>query len=81
VSAADDAYVNARSMSRLHAAWEGSELRTVTGGHVSSYFAHNSTFATAVADSIQSLSTVEAAAATAAALKSGRPMVVAPVNN
>ncbi len=40
MAARDDAYVAPRSVRQLHAYWEGSELRLVSGGHVSAFLMH-----------------------------------------
>jgi hypothetical protein len=55
VAAESDAYVSTDSVRQLHAYWEGSELRLVSGGHVSAFLLHQPTFRQAVLDSLQRL--------------------------
>lgn len=39
----------------LQKAWPGSEVRWVTGGHVSSFFLHNDAFRKAIVDALDRL--------------------------
>lgn len=57
VAAESDAYVSTESVRQLHRYWEGSELRLVSGGHVSAFLLHQSSFRQAVLDSLQRLGT------------------------
>ncbi|GLC41459.1 hypothetical protein PLESTM_001198100 [Pleodorina starrii] len=53
VAARDDAYVSTESVRQLHAYWGGgSELRMVSGGHVSAFLMHQEAFRTAIRDSL-----------------------------
>ncbi|GLI69895.1 hypothetical protein VaNZ11_014551 [Volvox africanus] len=52
VAAQDDAYVSSESVQQLHRYWQGSELRMVTGGHVSSFLMHQEAFREAIRDSL-----------------------------
>jgi predicted alpha/beta hydrolase family esterase len=55
VAAESDAYVSTDSVRQLHAYWPGSELRLVSGGHVSAFLLHQPAFRRAVLDSLQRL--------------------------
>eukprot|EP00963_Diacronema_lutheri_P005959 scaffold492_cov341-Pavlova_lutheri.AAC.21 len=52
VAAKHDAYVPIRSSMMLHEAWPGSELRWVSGGHVSSYLFQGHRFRQAILDAM-----------------------------
>ncbi|KAJ9529309.1 hypothetical protein QJQ45_007990 [Haematococcus lacustris] len=52
VAATDDAYVSVQSVRELHHYWPGSELRLVSGGHVTAFLLHQNTFRTAILDSL-----------------------------
>ncbi|GFR48319.1 hypothetical protein Agub_g10201 [Astrephomene gubernaculifera] len=56
IAARDDAYVSTQSVEQLHRYWEGSELRMVSGGHVSAFLMHQEAFRTAIKDSLTRLS-------------------------
>lgn len=55
VAATDDAYVARWSPEALHRHWEGSDLRLVPGGHVSSFIVHQPAFRRAILDSLDRL--------------------------
>ncbi|KAL6747690.1 hypothetical protein V8C86DRAFT_1799326 [Haematococcus lacustris] len=55
VAATDDAYVSVQSVRELHHYWPGSELRLVSGGHVTAFLLHQNTFRTAILDSLMRL--------------------------
>ncbi|KAL2652340.1 hypothetical protein R1flu_020468 [Riccia fluitans] len=55
VAATDDGYIPKYSMQQLHAAWPESEVRWVTGGHVSSFILHNKAFQQAIRDGLRRL--------------------------
>ncbi|GIL81836.1 hypothetical protein Vretimale_1426 [Volvox reticuliferus] len=52
VAARDDAYVSPESVQQLHRYWQGSELRMVTGGHVSAFLMHQEAFREAIRNSL-----------------------------
>ncbi|EFJ51214.1 hypothetical protein VOLCADRAFT_43395, partial [Volvox carteri f. nagariensis] len=52
VAARDDAYVSCESVQQLHRYWQGSELRMVTGGHVSAFLMHQGVFREAIRESL-----------------------------
>ncbi|KXZ50280.1 hypothetical protein GPECTOR_17g919 [Gonium pectorale] len=52
VAARDDAYVSGESVRQLHEYWPGSELRMVSGGHVSAFLMHQDAFRQAIRDSL-----------------------------
>lgn len=56
VAATDDGYIPRHSILELQQAWPGSEVRWVTGGHVSSFILHNDAFRRAIRDSLDRLS-------------------------
>lgn len=51
----DDGYIPRHSVMELQKAWPGSEVRWVTGGHVSSFFLHNDAFRKAIVDGLDRL--------------------------
>lgn len=53
VAARDDAYVSRESVQQLHRYWGGSELRMVSGGHVSAFVMHQEAFRGAIRDSLR----------------------------
>jgi len=55
VAATDDGYIPKHSVLQLQNAWPGSEVRWVTGGHVSSFLLHNSEFRRAIVDGLSRL--------------------------
>ncbi|CAM6093721.1 unnamed protein product [Calypogeia fissa] len=55
VAALNDGYIPTHSVLQLHKAWPESEVRWVTGGHVSSFILHNKTFQTAIRDGLERL--------------------------
>ncbi|XP_072962932.1 uncharacterized protein [Typha angustifolia] len=55
VSATDDGYIPKHSVLELQRAWPGSEVRWVTGGHVSSFLLHNDAFRKAIVDALDRL--------------------------
>ncbi|XP_078443198.1 alpha/beta hydrolase family protein [Wolffia australiana] len=55
VAATDDGFVPGHSVLELQKAWPGSEVRWVTGGHVSSFLLHNDAFRKAIVDSLERL--------------------------
>ncbi|KAJ3679033.1 hypothetical protein LUZ60_017044 [Juncus effusus] len=55
VAATDDAYIPKHSVMELQKAWPGSEVRWVTGGHVSSFFLHGDAFRKAIVDALDRL--------------------------
>ncbi|MQM16615.1 hypothetical protein Taro_049572 [Colocasia esculenta] len=55
VAATDDGYIPKHSVLELQKAWPGSEVRWVTGGHVSSFLLHNDAFRRAIIDSLNRL--------------------------
>nr|CAB3445966.1 unnamed protein product [Digitaria exilis] len=55
VGATDDGYIPRHSVMELQKAWPGSEVRWVTGGHVSSFFLHNDAFRKAIVDALNRL--------------------------
>ncbi|CAA7407981.1 unnamed protein product [Spirodela intermedia] len=55
VAATDDGYIPRHSVMELQKAWPGSEVRWVTGGHVSSFLFHNDAFRKAIIDSLDRL--------------------------
>ncbi|KAK1259726.1 hypothetical protein QJS04_geneDACA010361 [Acorus gramineus] len=55
VAATDDGYIPKHSVLELQRAWPGSEVRWVTGGHVSSFLLHNDHFRKAIVDSLDRL--------------------------
>lgn len=48
----DDGYIPKHSVLELQKAWPGSEVRWVTGGHVSSFLLHNGEFRRAIVDGL-----------------------------
>lgn len=52
VAATDDGYIPNHSVLELQKAWPGSEVRWVTGGHVSSFILHNGEFRRAIVDGL-----------------------------
>lgn len=52
VAATDDGYIPKHSVLELQRAWPGSEVRWVTGGHVSSFLLHNDAFRKAIVDGL-----------------------------
>ncbi|KAG2499676.1 hypothetical protein HYH03_002611 [Edaphochlamys debaryana] len=52
VAARDDAYVSRESVDQLHSYYSGSELRMVSGGHVSAFLMHQDAFRSAIRDSM-----------------------------
>lgn len=55
VAALGDAYVSPESVGKLQQRFEGSEMRYLTGGHVSSFLSHQQAFRIAIADSLRKL--------------------------
>ncbi|KAG7027768.1 Protein ABHD18 [Cucurbita argyrosperma subsp. argyrosperma] len=55
VAATDDGYIPKHSVLELQKAWPGSEVRWVTGGHVSSFILHNNEFRRAIVDGLDRL--------------------------
>ncbi|GAB4843816.1 hypothetical protein Ancab_013778 [Ancistrocladus abbreviatus] len=55
VAATDDGYIPNHSVVELQKAWPGSEVRWVTGGHVSSFLLHNGEFRRAIVDGLNRL--------------------------
>ncbi|CAL9136932.1 unnamed protein product [Musa acuminata var. zebrina] len=55
VAATDDGYIPKHSVLELQKAWPGSEVRWVTGGHVSSFLLHNDEFRKAIVDALNRL--------------------------
>ncbi|KAL2923769.1 Protein ABHD18 [Bienertia sinuspersici] len=55
VGATDDGYIPNHSVLELQKAWPGSEVRWVTGGHVSSFILHNGEFRRAIVDGLDRL--------------------------
>lgn len=55
VAATDDAYVGRESVEEMHRFLQGSELRWVPGGHVSSFFLHHGLFRKAIRDALMKL--------------------------
>ncbi|KAF2307809.1 hypothetical protein GH714_032031 [Hevea brasiliensis] len=55
VAATDDGYIPKHSVLELQKAWPGSEVRWVTGGHVSSFLLHNDEFRKAIVDGLNRL--------------------------
>ncbi|KAK4762170.1 hypothetical protein SAY87_030054 [Trapa incisa] len=55
VAATDDGYIPKHSVLELQKAWPGSEVRWVTGGHVSSFILHNGEFRRAIVDGLNRL--------------------------
>ncbi|XP_074306977.1 uncharacterized protein LOC141642166 [Silene latifolia] len=55
VAATDDGYIPNHSVLELKKAWPGSEVRWVTGGHVSSFLLHNGEFRKAIIDGLDRL--------------------------
>lgn len=55
VGATEDAYVDREAIMDLHAFLEGSEVRWVPGGHVSSFILHQQAFRDAIVDSLARL--------------------------
>ncbi|KAK1367461.1 hypothetical protein POM88_043022 [Heracleum sosnowskyi] len=55
VAATDDGYIPKHSVLELQKAWPGSEVRWVTGGHVSSFLLHNDEFRRAIIDGLDRL--------------------------
>ncbi|CAD7697002.1 unnamed protein product [Ostreobium quekettii] len=53
VAARDDAYVSPDSVLEVHRYWEGSEMRWVPGGHVSSFLFQTEAFCGAIKDSVR----------------------------
>lgn len=51
----DDGYIPKHSVLELQKAWPGSEVRWVTGGHVSSFLLHNGEFRRAIIDGLNRL--------------------------
>ena len=51
----DDGYIPKHSVMELQKAWPGSEVRWVTGGHVSSFLLHNGEFRRAIVDGLNRL--------------------------
>lgn len=51
----DDGYIPKHSVLELQKAWPGSEVRWVTGGHVSSFILHNGEFRKAIVDGLNRL--------------------------
>lgn len=52
VAATDDGYIPKHSVLELQKAWPGSEVRWVSGGHVSSFLLHNGEFRRAIVDGL-----------------------------
>eukprot|EP00210_Caulerpa_lentillifera_P003637 g3472.t1 len=59
VAARNDAYALPDSAKELHQYWKGSELRWVSGGHVSSVLFHARAFCDAIRDSLMKLNNVD----------------------
>ncbi|XP_031489014.1 uncharacterized protein LOC116256713 [Nymphaea colorata] len=55
VAATDDGYIPKHSALELQKAWPGSEVRWVTGGHVSSFLLHSDEFRKAIVDALNRL--------------------------
>ncbi|XP_076938704.1 uncharacterized protein LOC143606984 [Bidens hawaiensis] len=55
VAATDDGYIPKHSVLEVQRAWPGSEVRWVTGGHVSSFIVHNGEFRRAIKDGLNRL--------------------------
>ncbi|GFP97257.1 uncharacterized protein c4orf29 homolog [Phtheirospermum japonicum] len=55
VAATDDGYIPKHSVLELQKAWPGSEVRWVSGGHVSSFLLHNGAFRKAIVDGLDRL--------------------------
>lgn len=55
VAATDDGYIPSHSVLEVQRAWPGSEVRWVTGGHVSSFILHNGEFRRAIRDGLNRL--------------------------
>ncbi|XP_047334656.1 protein ABHD18 [Impatiens glandulifera] len=55
VAATDDGYIPKHSVLEFQRAWPGSEVRWVTGGHVSSFILHNGEFRRAIVDGLNRL--------------------------
>ncbi|XP_027175394.1 protein ABHD18-like [Coffea eugenioides] len=55
VAATDDGYIPKHSVLELQKAWPGSEVRWVTGGHVSSILLHGGQFRKAIVDALDRL--------------------------
>lgn len=55
VCATGDAYVSRESVMQMHCYWPGSEVRFVSGGHVSAFFMHQGSFRAAILDSLARL--------------------------
>lgn len=55
VAATDDGYIPKQSALELQRAWPGSEVRWVTGGHISSILLHHSEFRRAIVDALNRL--------------------------
>ncbi|KAF6158670.1 hypothetical protein GIB67_040184 [Kingdonia uniflora] len=55
VGATDDGYIPKHSVLQFQKAWPGSEVRWVTGGHVSSFLLHNDEFRRAIVDALNRL--------------------------
>ncbi|XP_024967756.1 protein ABHD18-like isoform X2 [Cynara cardunculus var. scolymus] len=55
VAATDDGYIPKHSVLEVQRAWPGSEVRWVTGGHVSSFILHNNEFRRAIVDGLNRL--------------------------
>lgn len=55
VAATDDGYIPKHSVLELQRAWPFSEVRWVTGGHVSSFLLHNDEFRRAIKDALNRL--------------------------
>lgn len=55
VAATDDGYIPKHSVLELQKAWPGSEVRWVSGGHVSSFLLHNGEFRKAIVDALDRL--------------------------
>ncbi|KZV44786.1 hypothetical protein F511_28375 [Dorcoceras hygrometricum] len=55
VAATDDGYIPKHSVLELQKAWPGSEVRWVSGGHVSSFLLHNGQFRKAIVDGLDRL--------------------------
>ncbi|KAK6123295.1 hypothetical protein DH2020_042972 [Rehmannia glutinosa] len=55
VAATDDGYIPKHSVLELQKAWPGSEVRWVSGGHVSSFLLHNGAFRKAIVDGLNRL--------------------------
>lgn len=55
VAATNDGYIPKDSVLELQKAWPGSEVRWVTGGHVSSFIIHSDSFRRAIVDALDRL--------------------------